>query len=109
MSNELDLEQVAALLSGSKKAPQDEPKELKTHFIRRYIHYPSRNTDYIRYKDATLRCASRGCSTPTNCLFKGIPYCTIHILYAASVELDRLENEVKRLNGTNTLNATNST
>lgn len=104
MPDEISLEQVAALLGG-KKAPQDEPK-LKTHFIRRYIHYFPTNTEYIRYKDASLKCASRGCRAPTNCLFKGIPYCTIHILYAASVELDRMENEIKRLKAANANNST---
>jgi len=34
----------------------------------------------LRWVDSTLRCASRGCSSPTHCKLKGIPYCFSHCL-----------------------------
>ena len=34
----------------------------------------------LRWVDSTLRCASRGCGSPTNCKLKGIPYCLMHTL-----------------------------
>jgi hypothetical protein len=34
----------------------------------------------VRWYDKTLRCASRGCSSPTYCKLKGTPYCLMHII-----------------------------
>lgn len=34
----------------------------------------------LRHWDATLRCASRGCASPTHYKLQGIPYCYIHCL-----------------------------
>jgi hypothetical protein len=34
----------------------------------------------LRWYDKEMRCASRGCSSPTYCKVQGIPYCTMHSL-----------------------------
>lgn len=34
----------------------------------------------LRYHDATMRCAKRGCMVDTHYKVQGVPYCTIHSL-----------------------------
>lgn len=34
----------------------------------------------LRWYDTIFRCASKGCSSPTYCKLKGIPYCTMHVM-----------------------------
>lgn len=41
----------------------------------------------IRFFDATLRCASRGCSSPTHFKFQGVPYCMIHLIWQSNDKL----------------------
>lgn len=38
----------------------------------------------IKWYDKEMRCASRGCSSPTYIKFLGIPKCTTHILKLAN-------------------------
>lgn len=38
-------------------------------------------TGPVRFFDATLRCTSRGCSSPTHFKLQGIPYCMIHLIW----------------------------
>src|SRR5687768_8718268 len=33
----------------------------------------------LRFFDTTMRCASRGCSSPTWCKLFGVPYCQVHV------------------------------
>lgn len=35
----------------------------------------------VRFFDVTLRCVSRGCSSPTHFKLHGIPYCMIHLIW----------------------------
>ena len=35
----------------------------------------------VRFFDETLRCASRGCSSPTHFKLQGVAYCTIHLIW----------------------------
>lgn len=35
----------------------------------------------VRFFDATLHCASRGCSSPTHFKLQGVPYCMIHVVW----------------------------
>lgn len=35
----------------------------------------------VRFFDATLRCASRGCGSPTHFKLQGVPYCMIHTIW----------------------------
>ena len=34
----------------------------------------------LRRKDTEMRCASRGCNSPTYYKFQGIPYCSVHVI-----------------------------
>lgn len=35
----------------------------------------------VRFYDNTLRCASRGCASPTHFKVQGVPYCMIHVVW----------------------------
>lgn len=41
----------------------------------------------LRYWDATLRCASKGCSSPTHWKLQGVPYCYIHAMRKMNIML----------------------
>ncbi len=38
----------------------------------------------IKWYDVTMRCASRGCGSPTTYKFRGVPYCMTHTLKLAN-------------------------
>lgn len=36
----------------------------------------------LKYKDESMRCAARGCGSPTLIEINGVPYCYTHAIYA---------------------------
>lgn len=95
--SDLTSEQIAELLGGT-RAPKGTTKtsgEPKTKFIRKATQYPAHNTKHVQRYDASLRCASRGCSAPTNLKLDGIPYCGIHIIFGLAVMVDKLEDQLE--------------
>jgi len=44
------------------------------------FYAPPEQKGPLRWRDKDMRCASKGCSSPTTCQVKGIPYCMMHSL-----------------------------
>lgn len=96
MADELELDFVAELLSGSKvKTPTGGAKRRK--LIVHKTQYPSATTRYVNSTGVDMRCASRGCSAPTIRMYEGIPYCMIHGEFALAQIIERLENRIQIL------------
>lgn len=58
------------------------------------INYPApEQFGPLRWYDKEMRCASRGCGSPTYCKLKGIPYCIMHSLKLMNELLVELEVE----------------
>jgi hypothetical protein len=47
----------------------------------------------LRWYDNTLRCASKGCGSPTNCKVEGIPYCMMHALRSLNEMVIRMTEQ----------------
>lgn len=95
---DLSLEQITDLLK-EPKAPQGATStsglKPKTKFIRKNTQFPANNTKHVKRYDASLRCASRGCSSGTNLKLDGIPYCHIHIIFGLAVLVDKMEGQLE--------------
>ena len=61
----LSLDEITALLSKPEKGQPAKPPQ---------------QYGPLRWYDKEMRCASRGCGSPTHCKVEGIPYCTMHSL-----------------------------
>ena len=57
-----------------------------------YLRPPKNPLSAITWVDGPLRCASRGCSSPTYCKVEGIPYCMKH-------SLDKMDEIIVKLRG----------
>ena len=68
----LTAEEITALL---------EPQEV--------VRESTQTSKFVRWFDKELRCASRGCRSPTYCKLEGVPYCTMHIIH----HMDQMLNE----------------
>jgi hypothetical protein len=87
------------------KSPKIKPTDIGLKVkkpIRLNRQYPRLPEDgLVRQVADTKRCASRGCSAPTHFTHKGIPYCTIHLIYLLNIEnteLRRYGNGAQREN-----------
>lgn len=67
--SDLDLSSILEILD----AP--EPTESKHKY-----YAPPDQVGPLRWVDKDMRCASRGCSSPTTCKVQGVPYCLMHAL-----------------------------
>jgi len=52
----------------------EEPDQVESRYPR-----PTQNGPF-RFFDSEMRCASRGCGSPTRYKLQGIPYCSVHCL-----------------------------
>jgi len=85
----LSNEQIQALLNPAKKQRTRRSLEDRTQTL---IHSRPKQFGPLRYTDTTMRCAARGCSSPTFIKINGIPYCTTHGLYVLNKEL--IDNKI---------------
>lgn len=58
---------------------------------------PEQTSKYVRWFDKEMRCASKGCSSPTYIKVEGVPYCMMHTIRKLTEILDALEVEVSDL------------
>lgn len=84
----LSQEEIDALLNktrGRSAAPKPPQGPLKA---------PPQTSNFVRVYDliAGLRCASRGCSSPTCYKLKGVPYCSVHLIQLLADMLDEQVN-----------------
>lgn len=83
VAKELDTETILALL-GPQHADRTANKSISP-FPR-----PEQTSKFVRWYDVGMRCASRGCSSPTYVKLKGVPYCMKHMIH----NMDKLLNEM---------------
>ena len=81
----LSTEQVAELLSNSIKEKVDRRPKWQKYadgtFVEEERKYPiPQQVGPLRRVDKEMRCASRGCNSPTYYKLQGIQYCSVHCL-----------------------------
>lgn len=79
LAKALSPEQIAGLLKVDKAIQRSGVLERKT----------PPQTGPIRWYDKEMRCASRGCGSPTYIKFDGVPYCGMHTLRLANERLQQ--------------------
>jgi hypothetical protein len=67
----LSPEQISGLLA---------PKPSKVKPVKKEHERTVFQTGPIRFFDLTMRCASRGCGSPTTWKLQGIPKCSMHLI-----------------------------
>ena len=58
---------------------EDILKDESDHQIENRYPVPPQ-TGPFRFFDTEMRCASRGCGSPTRYKLQGIPYCSVHVM-----------------------------
>lgn len=51
---------------------------------------PEQTSNYVRWLDKEMRCASRGCGSSTYCKVQGVPYCMMHTIRKLTELLDNM-------------------
>lgn len=80
---ELSDDFIDGLLAGQEPRKEHVPTPVKTKTALKFD--PENNPKgVIRYYDKEMRCASRGCSSPTYIKVNGVPRCSAHALREAN-------------------------
>jgi hypothetical protein len=105
----LTQEQIQQLYANKSKPKEANTTETATKrpkkFIRRQTQYPDFPKDGpVTWHDTyppypKLHCAARGCRVDTPYKYRGIPYCSLHILHYLALEITELTRWKESLNG----------